>query len=93
MNISARNGAMAGFVAGLGYLIQAVIGLIKPQTAVFSGTSDYVLEAIFIIALLSTILALIGLHSLKRDLYGSQSSVPPSWRSARWLRSLQVGTR
>ena len=75
MKMSARNSAIAGFVAGLGYIVQAIIGLIKPQTEVFSGSSDYVLEAVFIIALLSTVVALLGLHSLKGALYGRAGMV------------------
>jgi hypothetical protein len=57
-------------VAGLGYLVQAIMGLIKPQTEVFSGASDYILEVVFIIALIATIFALMGLHSLMTSRYG-----------------------
>ena len=70
MNISTRNGAMAGIVAGLGYVIQGIIGLIKPQTEVFSGLSDYILEAVFVIALVATIFALLGLHRFAQTRYG-----------------------
>jgi hypothetical protein len=70
MRVSTRNTGIAGIVAGLGYIVQAVMGLIKPQTEVFSGTSDYVLEAVFIIALVATIFGLIGLHSFAQNRYG-----------------------
>ncbi len=70
MKFSTRNGGIAGIVAGLGYVIQAIMGLIKPQTEVFSGTSDYVLEAIFVVALIATILSLMGLNAFAKGQYG-----------------------
>ena len=70
MKTSTRSGGIAGIVAGLGYLVQAVMGLIKPQAEVFSGTFDYILEVVFIIALVATIFALMGLHSFMQDRYG-----------------------
>lgn len=75
MQTTTRNGAMAGIIAGLGYLIQSVIGLIKPQTEVFSGTSDYVLEVVFIIALLATLFALMGLHTFAQSRYGRAGTI------------------
>ena len=85
MNISTRNGARLGMLAGLGYLIQAVMGLIKPQTEVFSGTSDYILEAVFIIALMATIFALLGLNSAAQ---GHHSNV---WTVGLWLAVIGTG--
>jgi hypothetical protein len=75
MNVSTRSGGIAGIVAGLGYLVQAIMGLIKPQTEVFSGTSDYILEVVFIIALVATVFALMGLHSFLKDRYGKAGTV------------------
>ncbi len=69
MKVSPRNGGIAGIVAGLGYLIQAVIGLM-PQTEFFSGKLDTVLEVVFIIALVATIFGLMGLHSFAQNQYG-----------------------
>lgn len=60
MKMFIRNGEIASIVARVGYLVQAVMGLVKPQTEVFSGTSDYVLEVVFIIALLANIFCLAG---------------------------------
>lgn len=65
-----RNTVIAAVASGLGYILQAVMGLIKPQTETFSGTSDYVLEVVFIIALFATIFALMGLHTYARSRYG-----------------------
>ncbi|MEW6240054.1 MAG: hypothetical protein AB1564_04525 [Chloroflexota bacterium] len=70
MKLSTRNGGVAGIVAGLGYLAQAIMGLIKPQTEVFSGTSDYILEVVFIVALIATLFALMGLHTFANGRYG-----------------------
>lgn len=70
MKPSARNGAIAGVVAGLGYIVQTIMGLVKPQTTVFSGPSDYILEVVFIIALLATLFALMGLHTFAQARYG-----------------------
>jgi hypothetical protein len=74
MKTSTRNGAIAGMVAGIGYLVQAVMGLSKPQAEVFSGTSDYVLEVVFIIALLANIFALMGLHTFAQTRYGKSGA-------------------
>jgi hypothetical protein len=75
MKVSIRNGGIAGIVAGLGYLVQAVMGLIKPQTEVFSGTADYVLEAVFIVALVATIFSWIGLHSFAQKRHGKVGTI------------------
>ena len=75
MKTTTRNAAIAGIVAGLGYLLQAIMGLVKPQTEVFSGTSDYILEVVFIVALLATIFALMGLHTFAQSRYGKVGTV------------------
>lgn len=75
MNISTRTGARAAVLAGIAYLIESIIGVIKPQSEVFAGMSDYVLEAVFIIALVSTVFALMGLHTFAQDRYGKAGTV------------------
>ena len=75
MKVSTQTGGIAGIVAGLGYFVQAVMGLIRPQTEVFSGTADYVLEAIFIIALMATIIGLLGLHSFAQTRYDRAGTI------------------
>ena len=54
MNALQRSGGIAGIVAGAAYIVQAVMGLVKPQAEVFSSTSDTVIEVVFIIALAAT---------------------------------------
>lgn len=71
MKVSTRYGGFAGLVAGLDYLIQAVMGL---KTGLFSGIPDRVIEAIYIITLLATIVGLIGLHSYAQIHYGKAGS-------------------
>ena len=66
MKISKRTAGIAGLVAGLAYLIQALMGL---KTDAFSGASIYVLEAVFIIPLAAAVFALIGLHSFAQNHY------------------------
>lgn len=75
MNMPTRRTAFLSIVAGFGYIIQAAMGLIKPQTDVFSGLSDYVLEAIFVIALIATIFALLGYHWYAQNRYGRAGSI------------------
>lgn len=72
---STRSSGIAGIVAGLGYLIQAIMGLFNPQTEVFSGTSDYILEVVFIAALVATIFALTGLHGFAQSRYGKAGTI------------------
>ena len=74
MKVSTRNGGIAGILAGLGYLIQALI-VLMPQTEVFLGTLDYVVEIVVIIALVATIFGLIGLHSFAQNHYGKTGTI------------------
>ena len=70
-----NSGAIAGIVAGLGYIVQSIMGLIKPQTEIFSGISDYILEVIFIIALIATIFAFMRLHAFSEASYGKGGAI------------------
>src|SRR5438477_13095184 len=54
--------AMSALAAGLLYIVQALIGLMSPQAEIFTTPSDYILEAVFVAALLLTLPALLGLH-------------------------------
>src|ERR1051325_3445340 len=85
MKMSTRTGALSGMIAGLAYLIETIIGLVKPQSEVFGGTSDYVLEAVFVVALLATIFALVGLNSL------AQNHNSKIWTTGFWLTVIGTG--
>ena len=84
MKVSTRNGGIAGIVAGLGYLVQAVI-VLMPHKEVFSGTLVYVLEVVVMIALLATIFGLMGLHSLAQNHYGKPGTI------GFWLAAIGTG--
>ena len=75
MKISTRNGAIAGITAGLGYLVQAAIIGLMPQTEVFAGTLVYVVEVVVILALVATIFGLMGLHSFAQNHYGKPGTI------------------
>ncbi len=52
----------AAVLAGILYIIQAVMGVVQPQGEVFTSRYDYLFEAVFVVALLATLVALGGLH-------------------------------
>jgi hypothetical protein len=58
-----RLGGLAWMLAGLLYIVQAIIGLVKPHADVFTSTSDYVIEVLFVAALLLTLVALLGMRT------------------------------
>jgi hypothetical protein len=68
------SGVMA-MLAGVAYMIQTLIGLVSPQAEVFTGVADYLLEAVFIVALLLTILGLVGLRSYQTSREGRSGTV------------------
>lgn len=65
-----RWGGLAAILGGLMYLAQSAISQVAPQPRTFVSFSDYLIEAAFIIALLSTLAGIVGLHALQRDRYG-----------------------
>jgi hypothetical protein len=76
MNISTRNGGIAGIVAGIAFIVQAAIQFIHPQIyAVFVSRWDYVNETLFAIALVATIFCLIAFHSFAQNRYGRGGAV------------------
>lgn len=61
---------IAAMVAGAAYAGQGVMNLLVPQSEAFATLSDYLIEAVFIVALLATLTAIVGLHALHRGRYG-----------------------
>jgi hypothetical protein len=57
-----RLSGLAWMLAGLLYIVQAIVGMVKPQADVFTSTSDYVIEVFFVAALLLTLVALLGMR-------------------------------
>jgi hypothetical protein len=54
---------LAWMLAGLLYIVQALVSLVKPHAEVFTSASDYVIEACFVAALLLTLVALLGIRT------------------------------
>ena len=65
-----RWGAIAGVVAGVMYILTGIVNLFAPQSPVFVSFSDYLIEILFVVGLLGTLAAIVGLHYLQRGRYG-----------------------
>jgi len=59
-----RWSGLAWMLAGLLYIVQALALLVKPQADVFSSPYDYAIEAVFVAALLLTLVALHGMRKV-----------------------------
>lgn len=57
-----RWSGLAWMLAGLLYVVQALALLVKPQADVFTSPYDYAIEAVFVAALLLTLVALLGMR-------------------------------
>ena len=65
-----RWGGIAGVVAGVMYILTGFVNLFAPQSPVFVSFSDYLIEILFVVGLLGTLAAIVGLHYLQRGRYG-----------------------
>jgi len=65
-----RLGGLAGMVAGAMYLMIAIINQFAPQEIVFVSFSDYLIEVLYFVALLGTLVAIAGLHFTQSGSYG-----------------------
>jgi hypothetical protein len=63
-------GGLAGVVAGVTYLLSGIINLFASQSPVFVSFSDYLIDILYGVGLLSTLGAIAGLHYLQRERYG-----------------------
>ncbi len=61
---------LAAVVAGAMYTLQGIVILFVRQRLVFISFSDYLIDAISIVASLGTLAAIVGLHALQRESYG-----------------------
>lgn len=60
---------MAAIVAGVMYILRGIVSLFDPQKPMFTSFSDYLIQVMFIVALLGTLGAIAGLHVLHRGRY------------------------
>lgn len=63
-------GGLGAVLAGALYALQGVVILFAPLGPVLDTPLDYLVEMVFIVALLGTLAAIAGLHALQRDVYG-----------------------
>jgi hypothetical protein len=63
-------GGLAAIVAGVMYILRGIVSLFDPQKPMFTSFSDYLIEVMFVVALLGTLGAIAGLHVLHQDRYG-----------------------
>jgi hypothetical protein len=61
---------VAAIAAGVMYVLTGIINLFNPQKPMFISFSDYLIEVMFVVALLGTLVTITGLHGLHRDRYG-----------------------
>jgi hypothetical protein len=62
-----RWGGLAALLAAAMYVGTGIVSLFAPQGPVFISFSDYLLEVMFVIALLGTLAAIAGLHALQKE--------------------------
>lgn len=65
-----RRSGFAAMVAGLFYCGTTIVDLVYPQTPVFTHSMDYLTEALFVVALLFTLIAYAGMHVLHQGRAG-----------------------
>ena len=58
-----KYGGISALIAGVLYVMVALVSLVAPQATVFVSVTDYLIEALFVGALLGTLGALVGLHT------------------------------
>ena len=65
-----RWGGFAGMAAGALYALSAIQSLLAPQQRVFGSFSDYLIEIIFVLALVGTLVVIAALHAMQSGRYG-----------------------
>lgn len=66
-----RHRGLAALLAGLFYSCTTIIDLLLPQSPVFTRPTDYLIEAIFVSALLASLVSYAGIHHLHQGRAGS----------------------
>jgi hypothetical protein len=57
-------------VGGVLYALSGIMSLLAPQEEAFDSFTDYLIEVLFVLALVGTLMAIAGLHILQRERYG-----------------------
>lgn len=70
-----RWGGLAGALAGAMYMLSSIMDLFSPQEEGLASFPDYLAEAVFFVALLFTLGAMVGLHALQKGRYGRLGAV------------------
>ena len=65
-----RWGGIAALIGGVLYVLTSIMSLFTPQEEVFDSFTDYLIEVLFVLALVGTLVAIAGLHVLQRERYG-----------------------
>jgi hypothetical protein len=65
-----RWGGLAALIGGGLYVLTGIMSLLAPQEEVFDSFTDYLIEVLFVLALVGTLMAIAGVHVLQRERYG-----------------------
>jgi hypothetical protein len=65
-----RWGAIAALIGGVLYVLTGIMSLFAPQEEVLDSFTDYLIEVLFVLALVGTLVAIAGLHVLQKERYG-----------------------
>ena len=65
-----RWGGLAALIGGVLYVLTGIMSLLVPQEEVFDSFTDYLIEVLFVLALVGTLMAIAGLYILQRERYG-----------------------
>jgi hypothetical protein len=61
-----RWGWLAALIGGVPYALTGIMSLLAPQEEAFDSFTDYLIEVLFVLALVGTLMAIAGLHILQR---------------------------
>ena len=65
-----RWGGIAALIGGVLYVLTGIMSLFAPQEEVLDSFTDYLIEVLFVLALVGTLVAIAGLHVLQKERYG-----------------------
>ena len=65
-----RWGGIAALIGGVLYVLTGIMSLFAPQEEVLDSFTDYLIEVLFVLALVGTLVAIAGLNVLLKERYG-----------------------